>query len=653
MGIERLRIIASLNDKDKNFINHDLYRLLYDKELYVTAYENIKGNKGALTPGAEPNTLQGFSLEKIENLILQMRTQTWQPKAARQILIPKPGKITLRPLGIQGPEDKIVQEIVRMILEAIYENSFDRNSFGFRPNIGCHNALKYINQEFDGLYLAIEGDIQSFFPTVCHEILIKILSRRIKDQRFLDIIFKMLRAEIWKQNDGKFEKPDVGTPQGSIVSPMLSNIYLNELDIWIRKWINQNCENEHHLIKSDSVKKFNSILKRLEKEQRNNSSDKNLGNEIRKIKFERLKSGPYYDDSQKKERLVYVRYADDFIIGMNGSQEKAERLKLNLTEFLKNELELTLSQEKTKITDIRETPAIFLGHEVYINKSEKIKIIRPQGRTPYHRRTTGGFVKIEIPIQRVIDKLHLKGFCTKLGYPISNGRLTVYDDADIVLHYNMVLNGYLNFYSGTTKSNPKYRLLYIMKYSCAKTLAHKHKSTISKIFSKHGKHLTIKINIPSSNPSKTPIVKKVSLIPSAIMKRPKFQLGETFEDPYNIYLKKYTKSNLFSKCLICGSPDNIEMHHVKSIKNIQPKTFDQIHGYVKRKQIPLCVKHHKDVTYGRYDGISFNELLKYTQLTVDPHKIDQIEQIEKSHELERESIRKYSSRRQKSNRDKN
>jgi len=612
MGLDRLKIITTLNNTHKDFINRDLYRLLYNKELYITAYENIKSNKGALTPGADPNeTLQGFSLKRIDKLIEQMRDQSWQPKLARQILIPKPGKTTLRPLGIQGPEDKIVQEIVRMILNAIYNDKFDKNSYGFRPNLGCHDALKHIKENFDGLNYCIEGDIQAFFPSVCHHILMKLLSKRIQDQRFLDLIFKMLRAGFWKQNDGKIEKPDVGTPQGSIVSPILSNIYLNELDKWMRKWEVENIKTDHHLIKTPDTKTLRAQIKRLEKIQSINPT-REIGERIRKIKLEKLKY-EYYDDSGRKQRLVYVRYADDFIIGMSGTKDLAIRLKQNLTEFLYKELKLTLSQEKTNITELRTNSAIFLGHEIYIHSSVKTSVIRKFGKSPFHKRTTGKFVKVEIPIDRVVQKLHLKGFCTNTGNPISNGKLTVYDDEDIVKHYNTVLNGYLNFYSGTTKTNPKYRIRYIMKYSCAKTLAHKHKSSISKIFHKYGKNLTIKRILPPEGNSKKIKAKIISMIPSKNLEMPRFQTGVKFRDPFKIYLGKYTKSGFFACCKICGSKDNIEMHHVRSLKNIRPNTFDQLHGYLKRKQIALCAKHHRDVTQGKYDGLSFDELLKRTQ----------------------------------------
>ena len=607
MGLNRLKVIEKLNSNNPDYKNKDLYRLLYTRELYVVAYEKIKSNKGANTPATEEETLQGYSLERIDKIISKMKNQSWQPKPARLVMIPKPGKKTLRPLGIQGPDDKVVQEIVRMILHAIYDKQFDQHSYGFRPSLGCHNALKTIYENFDGLTYAIEGDIQSFFPTVNHSTLISILNRKITDQKFLDLIYKMLKAGYWTQNTGKIEKPDTGTPQGSIVSPMLSNIYLNELDKWIRKWTEQNIRKEGTLLRPSRFGE-----KRLLKQ--------GTGEEIRRYKLSRLKLDAY-DDTLRKERLFYVRYADDFIIGLFTPPETAERLKKELTGFLHDELKLTLSQEKTKITDMRREPAIFLGHEIYISSSVKIKLMRPLGRTPFHKRTTGKFVKVEIPIKRVIEKLHIKGMCDKNGYPISKGKLTVYDDADIIEHYNSVLNGYLNFYSGTTKTNPKYRIYYILKFSCAKTLAHKHKSSMAKILKELGPNLKIEKEIKFRRNSTHKKTRTVTLTPNKTFKQPKFLLGKQLKDPSSIMIGKFTRSKLFATCLICGSPDRIEMHHLNSLKNIKPRTFAQLHGYVRRKQIPLCAPHHRDVTHGKYNGIPLRELLARTQLTYNPDNI--------------------------------
>ena len=172
-----------------------------------------------------------------------MKNESWQPKNARLVMIPKPGKSVLRPLGIQAPDDKIVQEVLRLILNSIYEPCFLSSSYGFRPNIGTHQALKKINDTFDGLLYAVEGDIKACFSSICHEKLLELLAKKIDDQRFLGLIRKMLKAGYWNQQSGLVEKPLIRTPQGSIVSPILSNIYLHELDLWIKCWQEANIPN--------------------------------------------------------------------------------------------------------------------------------------------------------------------------------------------------------------------------------------------------------------------------------------------------------------------------------------------------------------------------------------------------------------------------
>jgi len=607
MGLERLKVIRKLNTEKPGFINRDLYRLLFSHELYVSAYENIKSNTGALTPAADPETLQGFSVDRIQNIINKMKDESWQPKNARLVMIPKPGKSTLRPLGIQGPDDKIVQEVVRLILNSIYECQFLKCSFGFRPNIGTHGALKEIDETFDGLLLAIEGDIKSCFPSICHQKLLEILAVKIDDPRFLGVIRKMLKAGYWIQHSGLIEKPLLGTPQGSIVSPLLSNIYLHELDVWIAKWHKDNISTDQPVLRrSPERKTLNAAIRRMERTN-NQTPGTHPGSEFRKLKLEALKF-PYYLDETRKKRLVYVRYADDFIIGLMASMETAQRLKQELSEFLMENLALTLSEEKTKITKLTEEPALFLGYNVQLSSNTRIKIIRIKGKTPFHKRTTGRFVKLKIPMQRVIERLYQRGYCDASGFPLSFKQYTAYDDADIVNHFNSVYRGIAGFYSGSEETNPKNRIRYILKFSCAKTLAHKHKTTINKIFEKHGPKLTIK---SESINAKTSIVTERSISFTSASQIPQgWQVLRKHTDPFNIMLGKYSRTKLFSTCYICGSSDTINQHHIKSIKGIKPLTFDQLHGYINRKQIPLCRQHHEDVTHGRYDGIPLKELIE-------------------------------------------
>ena len=223
------RVLNSLTEhsKDSNYKYERLYRLLFNEEMWYVAYERIYAKPGNMTPGADGQTIDGMSLNRIEKLIASLKDESYQPQPSRRVYIPKKnGK--MRPLGVPAMNDKLVQEVTRMILSAIYEGSFEHNSHGFRPKRSCHTALAQIQKTFNGASWFIEGDIKGFFDNIKHDVLIDILKERISDDRFIRLIRKFLNAgyvEEWR-----FHKTYSGTPQGGIVSPLLANIYLDKLD---------------------------------------------------------------------------------------------------------------------------------------------------------------------------------------------------------------------------------------------------------------------------------------------------------------------------------------------------------------------------------------------------------------------------------------
>lgn len=223
---EILERIEKCSSEHKDGVFTRIYRYLLREDIYYAAYQKLYANKGATTQGIDNDTADGFSDFYVKELIQSLKDGTYKANPVRREYIPKKnGK--LRPLGIPSFRDKLLQEVVRMILEAIYEPVFDSHSHGFRPGKSCHTALRQISREFTGVVWFIEGDIQGCFDNINHEKLIDILSRKIKDSRFLNIIRQFLKAgyiENWKYNTTYS-----GTPQGGICSPILANIYLNEL----------------------------------------------------------------------------------------------------------------------------------------------------------------------------------------------------------------------------------------------------------------------------------------------------------------------------------------------------------------------------------------------------------------------------------------
>ena len=205
----------------------ELYRQLFNPQLYLLAYGRIYSNDGAMTPGVTQETVDGMSLGKIGRIIDAVRHERYRFSPARRVYIPKKnGK--LRPLGMPTWSDKLLGEVVRLLLEAYYEPQFSGRSHGFRPGRGCHTALGEVARTWTGTTWFIEGDVADCFGSLDHEIMIKILAEKIRDNRFLRLMRNMLRAGYLE--DWRWNATLCGAPQGGVVSPILSNIYLHKLD---------------------------------------------------------------------------------------------------------------------------------------------------------------------------------------------------------------------------------------------------------------------------------------------------------------------------------------------------------------------------------------------------------------------------------------
>src|SRR5712675_1592540 len=332
-----------------------LYRQMFNRELYLLAYGNIYANKGAMTPGATEETVDGMSLEKIDAIIEAMRYERYRFAPARRVLIPKKnGK--LRPLGLPSWSDKLVGEVVRLLLEAYYEPGFSDLSHGFRKGRGCHTALRKVHDTWTGTVWFIEGDISDCFGSLDHEILLGILAEKIHDNRFLRLIRNMLKAGYLE--DWEYRETLSGCPQGGVVSPILSNIYLHKLDEFV----------EQELIPQytrGTSRKDNHEYKRL---RRHMTSARLRGDRaaVRDLK-KQLRAIPYGDPMDPGyRRLKYIRYADDHILGFIGPKAEAEQIKARLAAFLRETLALELNQSKTLITHARTRAARFLGYEITV-----------------------------------------------------------------------------------------------------------------------------------------------------------------------------------------------------------------------------------------------------------------------------------------------
>ncbi|MFI7154825.1 reverse transcriptase/maturase family protein, partial [Nonomuraea sp. NPDC050022] len=413
--LKRLGVIAHLN-RDPSWVNKDLYRLMYCEDLYLAAYERLKSKPGNMTPGIDGSTLDGFSRETIRRITDAMRNESFRFSPARRVEIPKANGKT-RPLGIASPTEKVVQEVVRMVLEAIYESTegptFLESSHGFRPERSCHTALKEIKKVWTGIRWFIEGDISSFFDNIDHDILIRLLRRRISDERFLNLIRKALKAGVLTGLG--LEATRIGSPQGSVLSPTLANVYLHELDRKMDEIITRETKGKGPAPNPDYMR----LTQRLYVGRK---TGKMPADEARAL-IKKMRSLPsYLPEDPGYIRVRYVRYADDWVVGVIGPRRLAEEIRAEVATFLREELRLHLNVEKTHIRHANSQEITFLGVRISgtgNRNDEVVKASNCKGKRHYKRRRTRGNMTLKAPMDEIVARLHQKGFCQKDGYPDS------------------------------------------------------------------------------------------------------------------------------------------------------------------------------------------------------------------------------------------
>lgn len=591
-----MEILTKLQENSKK--NHDevftrLYRYLLRPDIYYVAYQHLYSNKGAGTKGITDDTADGFSEIYIENIIEALKNEMYQPKPVRRTYIKKSnGK--MRPLGLPVFTDKLIQEAIRMILEAIYEPIFSDYSHGFRPARSCHTALAQIKKEFTGARWFIEGDIKGCFDNINHAVLVEIINQKIKDARFLKLIRSFLKAGYME--DWKYHETYSGCPQGGIISPILANIYLNELDRHVMK-IKKEFDVATKARYTPEYTKLVGLRQRLHNKIKNSNGieREKLIEEYKSATAQMLKLPAKQCDDKK---IKYVRYADDFLIAVNGNRQDCEKIKQELTEFISTTLKMELSQEKTLITHSN-TPARFLGYDVRVRRDQQIK---PKGK--FKTRSMNNKVELSIPFKDKIEKFLFSNGIVKQRSdngklePIHRPQLLNRTDLEIVTIYNAELRGICNYYGLASNFNKLIYFNYLMEYSCLKTLAGKHRSKVSKIRAMY-KDGTGKWAIPYE--TKTGI-KKMYFANYADCK------GKKFTDIVPQTAKNYShdvttlESRLKAKiCEVCGctESDRYEIHHVNKVKNLKGKSeWEKIMIAKRRKTIVVCHKCHMAIHHG-------------------------------------------------------
>ncbi|MBA1241098.1 nicotine oxidoreductase [Pseudomonas kunmingensis] len=600
----RIEAIRKANS-DPTYANDRIYRLMFKEDLYIAAYEKIKSKPGNMTAGADGTTLDEFSIRTIKNIIDKMKNESFSFRGARRVLIPKANGKT-RALSVAPPTDKVVQEVMRMILEAIFEPTFSNNSHGFRSGKSCHTALKQIRKNWSGVTWIIEGDIKGCFDNIDHEKLIGELAKRIKDERFINLVRKALNAGYFE--DGAFFTGEIGTPQGSIISPILANIFMHQLDRKAEAIIE---ENE---IGEDGKKAINPVYKKIQSrraylqkslEKREGADREATIAEIKALEKQLLDTPSNLIASNGFIRVKYVRYADDWVIGVNGPKELAEKIRAEIGVFLST-TGLELSLEKTHIRHAKTESAKFLGTTFRVGSaSPKIMKVRRNGTT-FKKRVAGWTPLMYAPIGDIIKRLHAKGFCDPEGKPTAINKWIYLDDTQIVEQVGAVWRGISNYYSFVDGFAKLSRIQFILQHAAAKTLAAKHRSSRSKVFSKHGANLRFRVRNEAGEVVKTvsfPLVKSWKSSPD------RFKTNEVDINFLERNLRLRTRSKLGSLCVICGSGDRVAMHHVKHIRKLgkEVKGFNRVMAILNRKQIPVCHECHHKIHSGKYDGISLNQ----------------------------------------------
>ena len=554
---------------------NNLSVIMSDPNFLIAAWVRIRSNNGSLTPSLSGETLDGIQLSWFESTANMMRNGRFQFSPSRRSYIPRyDGK--KRPLTIPSPKDKIIQEAMRFLLMLVFEGDFSKNSHGWVTGRSCHTALNQIKLQFSQDNWYIEGDIEQQFPSLNHQIIVELLKTKIQDQAFIDLIYKYLKVG-YGETSGSVSPMTIGVSQGGVLSPILANIYLTPFDKWVDTYLIPKYT-------KGKRKKANPVYTKM----------------IRTGKVTDHSIPSVYSHDRKYIRLHYVRYADDFIIGLNGPKIYCKEIISECKYFLQEKLKLTLNIEKTTITHSQQESALFLGYRVHKTKLKKMKIsYNSQNRLT--RRVTNTI--LDGPIDRIVEKLIQKGYAKKNGLPTRNGRFINHSLYDMVEHYKMVERGILQYYSlANNYGRVAARIHYILKYSCALTIASKMKlKTLKRVFNRYGKDINIK-DQTGALITHYPTVKYKK--PKKFIKLSVFDYSnlENFIDRYDNRVRK-GRSDLKGPCVLCGSQEKIEIHHVRKLSNQKRKDYlSTMMARMNRKQIPVCQKCHKNIHQGTYSG---------------------------------------------------
>ena len=580
-------------------VNTKIIHVIADLEILILANETIKSSPGNMTPGDDGKTLDGISLSNLEKISSKLKAGKFTFTPARRVYIPKRDKDELRPLGVVSPRDKVVQTAMLMVLESIFESSFVETSHGFRPGKGCHTTLKIVKHSFSNVNWVIEGDISKCYDTIDHSLLLNLLKKRINCDKTISLIKKSLRNPY--RDNGQLVYPKKGTFQGSPLSPLLCNIVLHELDIFI--------DNLKKDFDKGVRRRKNPLYRKIQHQLSYDSKLSSLEKRKLAINLRSLVSKDFNDPDFR--RLQYVRYADDFLIGVIGKRCEIVEVRLLVKNVLLNALHLTLNLDKTHITHFNRQGVNFLGTYLRGNQKTEKKVHFILRNQKHIKVRSTSRTRLEAPLVTLFNRGLENGFFKRTSegrfVPTFCGRLINLDHADIIRFYNQKIRGILNYYSFVDNKKSLGQFVHGLKHSCALTLALKLKFRHrAKVFKRFGSTL------------RCPETKVEIYIPKSFRRDQKFFINP--EDPRVImerrWNNKFTRTNLFKSCLVCGKFLS-KMHHLRQIKDLKSKyrqgniDFWKLQlAVINRKQIPLCKEHHVSLHKGTLSDVEKEKLIE-------------------------------------------
>lgn len=570
-------VLGVLRDRGRRGLPCDeLYRQLFNPHLYLLAYGRLYSNHGAMTPGADGETPDGMSLGKIGRIIEAMRHERYRFQPARRVYIPKNNGKT-RPLGLPSWSDKLVGEVIRLLLEAYYEPQFSGRSHGFRPRRGCHTALSEVANEWTGTTWLIEGDLSDCFGSLDHQVMLSILAEKISDNRFLRLIKQMLKAGYLE--DWTWHATLSGCPQGGVVSPVLSNIYLDRLDKFVETVLIPQYTRGTSRVRNPAYRKMTNAIGDARER-----GDRATVRELRKQR-RALPSGDPHDPGYR--RLRYVRYADDHLLGFIGPRAEAEQIKARLAQFLRDDLTLELN-EKTLITHARTRAATFLGYDITVQHSRD-------------RPTVNGCIRLRVPLTVI------KATCApylKLGKPERRTELLNGTDHEIVSTYGAEYRGIVQYYLLAGDVWRLNRLEWVAQTSMLKTLAAKHGSTVTHMARKHkarvdtphGPRTCFEASMPRAG--RKPLVARFGGIP--LKRQRKAVLADRQPTPVTTLRKELITRLQAARCEWCEQRAQVQVHQVRKLADLtrpgrpQP-AWATLMAKMRRKTLVVCADCHETI----------------------------------------------------------